>query len=272
MCVGAGWKSGRAAVAWACAAALLTATPARAREPAKLDPAAATDQLNELAQKHAFKAIEHFNNGAYADSEEEFQRVEFYAPNWRPLHYNLGVVAEAQGKVGEAVREYKVFRPLGSPEEQLLVDQRIDELGRRKGKISEAYRRQIALTATGFTLGAGGVGGGAAMIALAVKYGKDEKELKAQADAIEMMNDPVMPDPNLSQQASDLRSEATRLDKRQGIFAGVSIYLIIFGALVAGASFLALSKALKSKRQLDGLALGRTRLKWDGGAGFMLRF
>lgn len=260
---GTGRALGRAVVACACAAALATARPVGAREPAQVDPAAATEQLNELAQKHAFKAIEHFNNGAYADSEEEFQRVAFYAPNWRPLHFNLGVLAEAQGKVGEAVREYKMFRPLGSPEEQLLVDQRIDELGRRKGNISAAYRRQIALAATGFTLGAGGVGGGAAMIALAVKYGKDEKELKAQADAIYMM-DPA--------EAEALRGEAAKLDKRRGIFVGSSIYLILFGALVAGGSFIALSKALKSKRQLEGLALGRTRLKWDGGAGFILRF
>lgn len=262
--------TGRAAVALACAAALATATPARAGEPASPNPAEASDELNELAQKHAFKAVEHFNNGAYVDSEEEFQRVKFYAPNWRPLHFNLGVLAEAQGKLGTAVSEYKLFRPLGSPEEQMIVDQRIDELGRRKLKISGAYKRQIALSATAMTLGAAGLAGGVTLVTLMVRNSNKAEQLDGQASMLEAM-DPTV-NPNASAQAMELRSEADRLTEKKGAFLYGGLYLAIFGLLAVGYSFVPLTKAIKSKRELDGIALGRTRLKWSGGAGVTLRF
>ncbi|MFY0540150.1 hypothetical protein [Nannocystis pusilla] len=115
--------------------------------------------LNDQAQKHATKAVDHFDKGNYVGAEEEFRRVAFYAPNWRPMHYNLAVLAEAQGKLGTAVSEYQAFRPHGSPEEQLVVDQRIDELGRRRARIASAYKRQIGLGAGTLTLGLGGLGG-----------------------------------------------------------------------------------------------------------------
>ena len=128
---GTAHKLGRATVAASVAATLAVAGPARAGEPSEGPAGPPTDELNAQAEKHAIKAVDHFNNGAFIDAEEEFRRVSFFAPNWRPLHYNLGVVAEAQGKLGPAVHEYKTFRPLASPEEQMLVAQRIDELGRR---------------------------------------------------------------------------------------------------------------------------------------------
>ena len=41
---------------------------------------------------------------------------------------------------------------------------------------------------------------------------------------------------------------------------------------LVGYSVVPLRKAISSKRQLDGIALGPTRLQWSGGAGARLRF
>jgi hypothetical protein len=274
-----GHKLGRGVVAVACAASLVTPTVARATEPEGPQPSTAetSEDLNPQAQKHATKAIEHFNNGAYVDSEEEFRRMAFFAPNWRPLHFNLAVLAEAQGKLGTAVSEYKEFRPHGSPDEQLIVDQRLDELGRRKIKISGAYKRQIALTSGAMILGLGSIGGAAALFAIMARNSKRADEYNAIADdATAMANacqvgDTVCSDP-WEAEASEFRSEATSLTKRRtGMLYG-GVYLAIFGLLLTAYSIIPLRNAIKSKKQLDGINLGKTKLKWNGGAGVTLRF
>ncbi|MCY1057968.1 hypothetical protein [Nannocystis sp. SCPEA4] len=270
-----GFKIGRAAVAVACAVSLTTPAVARATEPEGPEPSTAetSEELNAQAQKHAVKAIEHFNNGAYIDSEEEFRRVAFFAPNWRPLHFNLAVLAEAQGKLGTAVSEYKSFRPHGSPDEQMIVDQRLDELGRRKLKISGAYKRQIALSSGAMILGVGSLGGAAALFAVMVRNGKRADEYNDAADMAESMLG-VNPDydPILQMQANDFRAEATSLTKRRtGMLYG-GVYLAIFGLLLTAYSIIPLRNAIKSKRQLDGINLGKTKLQWNGGAGATLRF
>ncbi|MCY1008874.1 hypothetical protein OV079_25615 [Nannocystis pusilla] len=273
-----GRKLGRAAVATICATTLAMPSVAMATEPEGPQPSTAetSEELNSQAQKHAAKAIEHFNNGAFVDSEEEFRRVAFFAPNWRPLHFNLAVLAEAQGKLGTAVSEYKEFRPHGSPDEQLVVDQRLDELGRRKMKISGAYKRQIALSATTMTLGLGSIGGAAALFAIMVRNSNRAEEYSNAADQAEAMIPDYESSPDyqtaLQQQADDFRAEATDLTKRRtGMLYG-GVYLAIFGLLLTAYSIIPLRNAIKSKRQLDGINLGKTRLKWNGGAGVTLRF
>ncbi|MBZ5712153.1 hypothetical protein [Nannocystis pusilla] len=270
-----GLKIGRAAVAVACAASLATPTLAGATEPEGPEPSTAetSEELNAQAQKHAVKAIEHFNNGAYVDSEEEFRRMAFFAPNWRPLHFNLAVLAEAQGKLGTAVSEYKAFRPHGSPDEQMIVDQRLDELGRRKMKISGAYKRQIALTSGAMILGLGSIGGAAALFAIMARNSKRADEYTELADQADMMLQGMPnPDPLLVMQRDELRADATSLTKRRtGMLYG-GVYLAIFGLLLTAYSIIPLRNAIKSKRQLDGINLGKTKLQWNGGAGATLRF
>lgn len=271
-----GKKLSRAAVALTCAAAMTVSGTARAQEPEAEGPKAArepTDELNPQAEKETAKAVEHFNNGAYVDAEASFNRVAFFVPNWRPLHYNLGVVAEAQGKIGTAVKEYKLFRPYATPDEKLLVDQRIDELGRRKGNIGGAYKRQIALSATALTLGVGGIAGGAVMFVFMVKRSNKAEEFIAAAEDLEAqysMTDP--PNETLYQAAQENRAEAASLTKNKTAFLYGGVYLAIFGLLATAYSIIPLRNAIRSKRQLDGLALGPTRLKWTGGASMRLSF
>ncbi|MCY0987349.1 hypothetical protein OV203_09465 [Nannocystis sp. ILAH1] len=273
-----GRKLGRAAVATICATTLAMPSVAMATEPEGPEPSTAqtSEDLNPQAQKHATKAVEHFKNGAFVDSEEEFRRVAFFAPNWRPLHFNLGVLAEAQGKLGTAVSEYKEFRPHGSPDEQMVVDQRLDELGRRKMKISGAYKRQIGLSAGAMILGFGSLGGAGALFAIMARNGNRAEEYNDAADQAEAMIPDYAANPDyqtaLQQQANDFRAEATDLTKRRtGMLYG-GVYLAIFGLLLVAYSIIPLRNAIKSKRQLDGINLGKTRLKWNGGAGVTLRF
>lgn len=254
---GAG-RVARAAIAVICAASLSTPTVAHARAPEGPAPSTAetSEELTPQAEKHAYKALEHFNTGAYVDSEEEFRRVAFYAPNWRPLHYNLAVLAEAQGKLGTAVQEYRAFRPHGSPDEQLLVDQRIDELGRRRQRIVGAYRRQIALSSTAMSLGVLGLAG--ASVGLA-SYLRRKQAYQEAMDFNAMLG----PD-----------EQHLKMDEKP--LKGGLLYLSIYGGLIAlmlvGYSVIPLRNAIRSKRRLDGLALGPTRLQWNGGAGVRLRF
>jgi hypothetical protein len=269
-----GLKFGRAAVACACAAAMTVSSPARAQEPEGPKTAAeATDELTPEAEKETAKAVEHFNNGAYVDAEEAFNRVAFFVPNWRPLHFNLAVVAEAQGKIGLAVREYKKFKPLATQGELPRVDQRIDELGRRQQRIAGAYKRQIALFSTGMVLGLGAVGGAAALFVVMSKRAKEADELRDEADML--ANTVPYDDPAYQQYqtaAQERRDDATALEKNKNGFLYGGVYLAIFGLVVVAASIVPMRNAIKSKRQLDGFALGPTRLQWTGGAGVRLRF
>jgi hypothetical protein len=151
----------RTTVAVACSLALTLPVRARAQEPAADGGSDETSEvLPERASEHVTKAIRAFNNAQYSNAEEEFKRAAFFAPKWRPLHFNIAVVAEAQGKLGTAINEYKQFKPHATAEEEMIVDQRIFELNDRRKKIAAGYKRQIATGAIAMTIGVGGVGAG----------------------------------------------------------------------------------------------------------------
>ncbi len=234
----------RAAVALTCSLALVVPAGAHARAPA-IAPIEGplTDELNEQAAEHVTKAYQQHQSRAFASAEEEFQRAAFFAPRWRPLHFNLGVVAEAQGKLGAAINEYRAFRPFATPDEGMVVDQRIAELDARRRKVVGNHRRQIAVGAVAMALGLGMMAGGGVLTGLNYKK-------------------PIVDEDN----PLDMSAE----DKRKKRVTG-GIVLAIYGLVVVGLAFLPLSRAVKSKRQLDGLALGRTRLQLTGG-GATLRF
>lgn len=219
----------RTVVALACALALV-APDVRAAPPQVL-----TDDLNPNAAEHVRKAVEATRRGDYKSAEESFKRAAFYAPNWRPLNFNYGVLAEGQGKIGAAIRSYQAFRPYATPDEALLVDQRIHELGARRAKIIKVYRRQLI---GGAILGASGlaaVAGGATLLGIYIARGKTFQE-------------------------------------SHGGYAGGGALLFIYGGLVGIAGIGVLAVAGKNRRKLDGLALGKARLHWAGGAGAVLRF
>ncbi|WP_096331050.1 hypothetical protein [Nannocystis exedens] len=207
-----------------------------------------SEALNDQAQKHALKAVDHFNKGNYVDAEEEFRRVAFYAPNWRPMHYNLAVLAEAQGKLGTAVSEYQAFRPHASPDEQLVVDQRIDELGRRRARIASAYKRQVGYGAGVLTFGLGAIGGSAAMFVIHVQ--RKEAYDDAQAENMTQMD----------------------VEKPKGGLIAGGYWVGLLGVMMAGVGVGLLVQAVKSKRKLDSIAVGKGRLQWAGGAGVRLIF
>ncbi|MCY1070855.1 hypothetical protein OV090_39300 [Nannocystis sp. RBIL2] len=248
-------RFGRALVAGACAASLALPASVRAAEPEGPAPSTAetSDELNDQAQKHATRAVDHFNKGNYVNAEEEFRRVAFFAPNWRPMHFNLAVLAEAQGKLGTAVSEYQAFRPHASPDEQLVVDQRIDELGRRRMRIAGAYKRQMGLGAGTLALGLGGLGGGVAMLVIHVQ----RKEAYEEAQAWNTMH---------------LMGPLMDAKKPSGALVAGGYWIGLFGIILAGVGVGLLVQSVKSKRKLDSIALGKTRLQWTGGAGVRLRF
>lgn len=243
-------RFGRALVAGACAASLALPATVRAAEPEGPAPSTAetSEALNEQAQRHVAKALDRFNQGKYVDSEDEFRRVAFYAPTWRPLHFNLAVLAEAQGKLGAAVSEYQAFRPHASPDERLVVDQRIDELGRRRARIAGAYKRQMGFGAGTLALGLGGLGGGVAMFVIHVQRKEAYEEAQMQP---EPPADPKKP---------------------SGALVAGGYWVGLFGLILTGLGVSLLVQAVKSKRKLDSIAVGKGRLQWTGGAGVRLRF
>lgn len=212
---------------------LLLAAPAVAHADEPAD--APTDELSAKAEKHVLRAAALAKNGAYTEAEAEFNRAAFFSPRWRPLHFNLGVLAEAQGKIGLAIREYETFKPYATEEEALLVEQRIHELGDRRKQFIRSQRGQMAAGAILLTVGLATVAGGSALIGLYAAGGD------------------------------------TYRDDHKAL-AGGGAAMIIYGALIAFGASVPLSKAVKAKRQLNGIALGPTRLHWTGGAGFALRF
>jgi hypothetical protein len=246
----------RMAAALACTVAL--ALPSRA--------AADPGGLNERAEEHIVKAIGYFNNKAYANAEAEFMRAKFFAPDWRPLHFNLAVVSEAQGKLGTALREYNAFKPLATPDEGLLVDQRIFELGQRRKNIAAVYKQQIGIGAGAATLGIAGVGVGAALVALSFQAKGKAEDAQNELDGLDQT------DPNYTLQSTALSSDIEAYNSKKSKFLYGGYIAIIAGVIIAAYAAIPLSRAIKSKRELDGLALGPTRLKWNGGAGVVLRF
>ena len=237
----------RALVAVTCSLVLTLPTAARASEPKDDDGGGSgetSEVLSERASEHVTKAIRMFNNADYVNAEAEFKRAAFFAPKWRPLHFNIAVVAEAQGKLGVAINEYKQFKQHATSEEELIVDQRIFELDDRRKKIAAGYKRQIATGAAAMTIGVGGVGVG---VLFAVLYAKSEKT------------------------STDAAGMETTTPKNMTYLYGAALGLT-FGLAIVAYSAIPLSKAIKSKRMLDGIALGPTRLKWNGGLGATLKF
>ena len=251
-------------LAAACSLTLVlpAAAHARLQEPdAAVDPSEASDELPARAEAHVVKGVQQFQNGAYSNAEEEFRRAAFFAPKWRSLHFNLGVIAEAQGKLGTALTEYKAFKPYASPDEGMVVDQRILELNDRRNRIASGYKRQIATSAIAMSLGVLLLGGGGACVGILLKNKNTIEE-----------NNKILSGGAPPADPTALDAENDRLaDQNKKL--GYGAYLGILVGLVAIAySFVPLTKSIRSKRQLDGLALGPTRLQWNGGAGVRLRF
>lgn len=249
----------RAAVAAACSLTLALPANARAQEP---ETEASSEELKPQAEQHVEKALNAFKNGAYVSAEEEFKRAAFYSPNWRPLHFNMAVLAEAQGKLGTAIHEYKEFKPKATPEEALVVDQRIFELTDRRNRIASKYKRQIAIGASALVVGLGALGAAGGLIAV-------NQQSKAEVSRLETQNMPLM-DGDPVKTTNEARIESLEAKQKNILYA--EILLITVGLVVVVYSVLPLRNSVKAKRQLDGIALGPTRLKWTGGAGFQLRF
>lgn len=249
----------RAAVAATCSLSLSLPAVARAQE-----PGGAEDSLNPQAEQHVEKALTAFKNGAYVNAEEEFKRAAFFSPNWRPLHFNMGVLAEAQGKLGTAIHEYEQFKPVATPDEALVVEQRIFELSDRRKRIAGTYRRQIAIGATALTLGLAALGGTAGLIVYNRSLKQEVTDLKAENSGLSM-------NPDDAQIAINDKMIDSLEAKQKNVLYG-EIVLATVGLVVVLYSVLPLMRSVKAKRQLDGIALGPTRLKWNGGAGVVLRF
>lgn len=252
----------RLTVATLCAFTLAVPAQAREPEPPPISPGEATDELSPRAEEHVVKALQQYEGGNYPTAEQEFKRAAFFAPKWRPLHFNLGVLAEAQGKLGTAVREYQTFKPLASADEGMVVDQRIAELTDRRKRIASGYKRQIATSAIAMSLGVLTLGAGGLLIGLAAK---NKKTVASNKD---MIIDDGMTTPD----EQTLLDRNSALDSQRSKFLYGSYITIVVGVLAVAYSLIPLTRSIKSKRQLDGLALGPTRLHWDGGAGVRLRF
>lgn len=250
--------SSRPLVALACSLALALPASAHAREPEpEPDPAAGepTDELSPQAQQHVIKAYQQYQSRAYASAEAELRRAAFFSPRWRPMHFNLAVMAEAQGKLGTAVTEYKAFQPFATPDESLVAEQRIVELDGRRRKIAGAYKQKIAVGAITMSIGAAGLGAGIGLFV----YGYSMPKTTGSG-----MDDLNTPDIDESMTGTDNSAKRTKL-----ITAGYLTGLV--GLLILVYSIVPLKGAVKAKRQLDGLALGPTRLRLANG-GVSLRF
>ena len=160
-------------VALACATALgLRSTPASASAHTlgqAVHAVTSGGELPEQAMLHLGKAYDHFNASAYGKAESEFKRAAFFAPKWAPMTYNLAVVAEAQGHIGDALERYKAYRPEADGDTRLIIDQRIAELEDRKRQLKKTDRRQLILGSTALATGAAALGGGIALLVLAKK-------------------------------------------------------------------------------------------------------
>ena len=111
------------------------------------------------------------------------------------------------------------------------------------------------------------LGGGGALLGLAIK---DKNTISSNNEKLTAFYTPEMPlDPELK---ADLEAENADLTSRRTKFLYGAYFGVIIGLVAIAYSFVPLTKSIRSKRQLDGLALGPTRLQWNGGAGVRLRF
>lgn len=250
----------RTLVALACAVTLATPTAARARvqDPEPDAASAPTDELNARAQEHVAKAYDNYRQQYYAGAESELRRAAFFAPRWRPLHFNLAVLAEAQGKLNAAVSEYTAFKPFAIGDEQLITEQRILELDQRRREIASGYRRKIVGGGVAVSLGIAGIAGGITLVAIGSSMAKDREVDSGMPD------DPTSPDIDESRTTTSNATKRATL-VTAGLLTGLVSVLVLLLATPR------LRKALKARRQLDGLALGPTRLRLAS-TGVALRF
>jgi len=123
-----------------------------------------------------------------------------------------------------------------------VVDQRILELDTRRRRVIAKHRQQIAAVGIVMSIGVAMMAGGGVLAGLNAK----------------------------GTESTDPDYDPAAESKRKKLLTG-GIALAIYGLLVVGVSFVPLAKAVQSRRQLEGLALGRTRLHLTGG-GATLRF
>jgi hypothetical protein len=146
-----------------------------------------------------------------------------------------------------------------------VVDQRIYELDDRRRKIAGVYKRQIAVGSIAVVLGVGMLGTSGALIGMYVNKGK-------QAESLEAQNQDLLTTTPTSPQIETNTTKINELEDDRKTLITSSVLLITVGLLVVAYSVIPLSRSIKSKRQLDGIALGKSRLQWAGGAGLRLRF
>jgi len=183
------------------------------------------DELPEQATVHLGKAYDHFNAGSYAKAESEFKRAAFFAPEWTPMTYNLAVVAEAQGHLGEALDRYEAYRPNAEGDTGLIVDQRIAELNDRKKNLKKVDRRQLILGSVAVGTGVAAIGGGVGLFLL-------KRDLDDQSDAL---------DPAMTEKKANLDTKA-----KNYYLAGY--VLAIYGGLALVYGGLYLSKVIKNRK------------------------
>jgi hypothetical protein len=146
----------------------------------------------------------------------------------------------------------------------MVADQRILELDSRRRRIAGAYKSQIATSAIAMSLGVVLLGGGGALLGLAIK---DKSTISSNTDEIGKL------DPTTGAATIDeLQTENDKLTARRTKFLYGAYFGILVGIMAVAYSFVPLTKSIKSKRQLEGIALGPTRLQWNGGLGARLRF
>lgn len=231
---------------------------------------ALTDDLPAPALPHLKKALEHHDARAYADAEEEFRRIAFYAPNWRPLRYNLAIVLEAQGNLGQAIRAYREARPHMDLEVQRRIDQRIFELDARRGEIRTSYRRELGTGLAFVSMGALTLAGAGVFIGIGIASARKKASLTAERDELVAMQ-PAPAGPEGSLRVDELDDEIREQSTLNTSAASAAVLLALLGAgIFVGASF-SLQRARRIKGQLDGVALGPARLRWAG-ASMALQF
>lgn len=195
------------------------------------------EPLPEQAEVHLGKAYDHFNAGNFAKAEEEFKRAAFFAPEWKPMTYNLAVVAEARGNLDQAIERYEAYRPHAEGDNGLIVDQRIAELEERKTKIRKADRGKLIIGGVAMGTSVAALGGGIAFFMLRKDVQEDASAIQS---TISMMEDGGA-DPALYDQKADLDKKA------KNYYVGGYI-LTLYGGIAILYSALYLAKAVKLRK------------------------
>jgi tetratricopeptide (TPR) repeat protein len=146
----------RALVATLVLACLPKSAHAADESPPRLTVDATTDDaLPADAQAYLLEGAQAFRFGHYRGAERNFAQVARLAPRWYAIYFNQAVVAEAQGKVGAAIRSYETFLPHADPAERDALQARMAELERRRDQGVRLHRRQAALGGTVLAVGMG---------------------------------------------------------------------------------------------------------------------